>query len=55
MDDTFDRINDIMYMINDQIEVCSSLYPERVSDALLKCYYELLDIEMEIEDDGEIL
>lgn len=50
-----DKISDILYMIEEQSEICGSLYPDRVFDVLLYCYGELVDLEMELDDEGEIL
>lgn len=49
--DSMTRMGDLLFMINEQISICKTLYPDRVNDALLKCYYDLVDIEMEFEDE----
>ncbi len=42
---------DLMYMVKEQIDVCRTLYPDRVNDILLECYYDLVDLEMSFEED----
>ena len=49
--DTFAYMETIMHMIQEQTDICKTLYPDRVNDVLLKCYYDLVDIEMELEDE----
>ena len=49
--DTFAFTETVLSMVQEQIDICKTLYPARVNEILLSCYYDLVDLEMEIEDE----